>query len=48
MYVHRWCDYCRSKLYLFLVVVLFSTTDLLEFCYDHGVDVLPTPVWRLK
>lgn len=47
VYVHRWCDHCGSQLYLFLGVALLSNSDLLEFCYGHGVDVLSTPFWRL-
>lgn len=47
VYVHRWCDHCGSSLYLFLGVALLANTHLLLFCYDHDVDVLSTPFWRL-
>lgn len=48
IYVYRSCDHCGAQIYLSIGESLLPDPGLISFCYDHGVDVLSTPLWELK
>lgn len=48
LYVYRGCENCGDQRHLSLGTALLPTPVLVEFCRDHGVDVLDTPLWELE
>lgn len=48
LYIYRSCDTCGDQRYLSLGTVLLTDPELISFCYEHGVDVLSTPLWELE
>lgn len=48
IYVYRSCDHCGSQMYLSIGEALLSDPGLISFAFEHGVDVLSTPLWELE